>query len=659
MLKLRHIAFLILLSGAWGLKAQDTIPPVITLNPAATGCINLTCGNTPYVDPGCKAIDNVDGDISSLVKVTGYVNTRRVGEYKLTYTVTDQAGNSDTVYRNICVANTIGPQWPSYKFEPYVLRNHNDYFISTYQLPITRYHYDWIIDGDTVEELENVMAFSKKFFDHNEHEVCISENYCNADTNVVYCTKFSDTMQQSYWLLGNSFRDFDQDCYMNNNDETGPLMYGFLFDNFGKEVSYIGDLLFESGSGFALLDSGKAYTMRFSSYGPDTLNFSCLNHGLTIGPLSYKDSSLNFNFAFNCKPYTSDFFISNLGKWDRCIPGSKTRLCSYFYNKNTNSLSNCNSPDTGRLVYTLKGPAKFIACDTSLFTLDSMSDQRLSLKEKHLSKQSFYHPPFATILVDTNAQITDSVTLTGSIETAISESDKTNNVLSTTFKLNSSYDPNMKTVDKAIVSPGFDGELNYLIQFQNTGTSEAINITVADTLSPLLDTSAFVFLSSSHEMTMTRTGRYLKFEFKNIYLPDSGSNEMASHGYLTFKAKPIQAMQNETSIDNTAYIYFDFNPAVITNTCTTTALDKNSSVSRLTTQDFKIYPNPAEDRLYIQHAGQGSAAYTITDITGRTLLEAPLQTGNNSINISMLKPGLYIVRISTSTGVRDFRILKL
>ena len=46
---------------------------------------------------GIKAIDKEDGDITSKIKVTGSVNTLELGEYKLTYSVTDSNGATTTV----------------------------------------------------------------------------------------------------------------------------------------------------------------------------------------------------------------------------------------------------------------------------------------------------------------------------------------------------------------------------------------------------------------------------------------------------------------------------------------------------------------------------------------------------------------------------------
>ena len=68
----------------------DQDKPVITLN----GTSPMTIGYlTAFVDPGATATDNLDGDITSLIVVTGSVNVNVPGPYTLTYNVQDATGN--------------------------------------------------------------------------------------------------------------------------------------------------------------------------------------------------------------------------------------------------------------------------------------------------------------------------------------------------------------------------------------------------------------------------------------------------------------------------------------------------------------------------------------------------------------------------------------
>jgi hypothetical protein len=89
-------------------KNVDDIKPVITLKGSNPMKIQV---NTQYVEPGATAQDNVDGDISSKIQITGSVNVSKVGTYTRTYTVSDNAGNTATKTRTVNVVTNIIPEW--------------------------------------------------------------------------------------------------------------------------------------------------------------------------------------------------------------------------------------------------------------------------------------------------------------------------------------------------------------------------------------------------------------------------------------------------------------------------------------------------------------------------------------------------------------------
>jgi hypothetical protein len=69
----------------------DTTPPVVTL----LGDANVThILNTAWVDPGTTATDALDGNLSTQVVVSGIVGVNATGNYVLTYSVSDSAGNA-------------------------------------------------------------------------------------------------------------------------------------------------------------------------------------------------------------------------------------------------------------------------------------------------------------------------------------------------------------------------------------------------------------------------------------------------------------------------------------------------------------------------------------------------------------------------------------
>lgn len=134
------------------------------------------------------------------------------------------------------------------------------------------------------------------------------------------------------------------------------------------------------------------------------------------------------------------------------------------------------------------------------------------------------------------------------------------------------YDPNDKTsipigkgtehyIEEA------DSIIEYLVRFQNTGNDTAKNVVIRDFIASELNINSFKFISSSHNMTyQIKDTREITFSFNDIYLPDSNVNYTGSQGYVKFSLNLEQGLNPGDLIENTAHIYFDQNPAVVTNT---------------------------------------------------------------------------------------------
>lgn len=81
---------------------RDDTPPTIRLRGYST--VYVSCGKK-FNDPGCKAEDDVDGDLTASIQRSGSVDTSAAGTYTLTYRVSDGGGNTAEVTRKVKVYN--------------------------------------------------------------------------------------------------------------------------------------------------------------------------------------------------------------------------------------------------------------------------------------------------------------------------------------------------------------------------------------------------------------------------------------------------------------------------------------------------------------------------------------------------------------------------
>lgn len=221
-----------------------------------------------------------------------------------------------------------------------------------------------------------------------------------------------------------------------------------------------------------------------------------------------------------------------------------------------------------------------------------------------------------------------------------------------------SFDPNDKQVlqGKEIYEDEVDGYLDYIVRFQNTGSASAVNITVTDNLSENLNWNTFRTLSSSHDYRVEiLDGNAVSFIFEDIYLPPESSDPEGSNGYIAFQIKPNQTLSIGDEVENTANIYFDFNPPIITNTVMTKVVEELSindfSLERLVT----LHPNPVSSTLQIQTSNsltfQGATVYSVL---GKELV----MTSEKQINMEAFSTGVYFVKIATNKGSVTKKIVK-
>jgi uncharacterized repeat protein (TIGR01451 family) len=220
------------------------------------------------------------------------------------------------------------------------------------------------------------------------------------------------------------------------------------------------------------------------------------------------------------------------------------------------------------------------------------------------------------------------------------------------------YDPNDKTP-----TPLGDGEygnippstesIEYLIRFQNTGTDTAFNVIIKDQLDPNVNWHSLTPIAYSHDMTVALGfDGEVRFTFNDIMLPDSNVNEVASHGFVKYKIDLNEGLALGTSIYNTANIYFDFNPAIVTNTTVNTLhVDNVSVIELINERDILVYPNPFRESttVYFSEGLSENSSLQIVDLLGNQVYFLDRITGNSlEIQSSTFNAGVYILVVQDS-----------
>jgi uncharacterized repeat protein (TIGR01451 family) len=247
---------------------------------------------------------------------------------------------------------------------------------------------------------------------------------------------------------------------------------------------------------------------------------------------------------------------------------------------------------------------------------------------------------------------TSSITPTGSV----SDCCTANNAGSLLQLVGNSYDPNDKSVDREeSMDPSVQDELTYTIRFQNTGTAPAQDVFIIDTLSANLDWTTIEVIEATHTMHMIDLGGgVIRFDFPQIWLADSTTNEPMSHGHVVFKIKELVTNTEGSQIYNTGHIYFDWNPAIVTNT--TYNVNATLGINEIEYQVL-VYPNPVGDLLTIQ-GNANIISVELVSISGQLIETYTPEAIVTSINTANLSTGIYLLQIRTENGLSTKKILK-
>jgi uncharacterized repeat protein (TIGR01451 family) len=252
----------------------------------------------------------------------------------------------------------------------------------------------------------------------------------------------------------------------------------------------------------------------------------------------------------------------------------------------------------------------------------------------------------------------DTVHTSYSISPSTGDADTTNNTTEAVDTVRSSFDPNEMSVSpEGFIDAGT--QLQYTINFENTGNDTAHNISIMDTLSNNVNIHSLKILAASSAMNtaIIHEDGYniVKFDFPAINLLDSSHHNQCD-GVVMFNINALPGLAPGTLINNRAGIFFDDNEVVMTNSVQD-IIKEVEGTNRLVISKVELFPNPATDELTVKADAAVFSTLTICNSMGQALICRKCNV-QSTINVSMLPQGLYYITLKGAYGIRTLKFIK-
>jgi hypothetical protein len=354
----------------------------------------------------------------------------------------------------------------------------------------------------------------------------------------------------------------------------------------------------------------------------------------------------NINFAISVSSFT-DLSITNL-PLSEPIPGfNYQHMLLYSNNGSLSSSGNINFiKDPAVSMVNVSEPSALINPNGFTYNFTNLPPLQTGT-----IIATMYVPVLPNVSLDQLLITSASINSTSGVDAIPS-----NNTSSSYQFVSGSYDPNdiVESHGRDILHSSFSSEdyLYYTIRFENTGNGNAINISIDNLLDSKLDESTLEMVSSSHNYIMDRISNTVNWKFNNIQLPPSVSNSNVGKGYVMYKIKPKTGYAVGDIIPNTAEIFFDTNPAVVTNTF------EHEFVSQLSIPEYSnntiiVYPNPAKEQITVQLSPNNFIKQVnLVDMLGRIIMTKHYNSSNTTeiLSLNEVENGTYLLEITTDNN---------
>jgi len=500
-------------------------------------------------------------------------------------------------------------------------------------------------NGNILQQFNSSYDTDIQFICIDSNELNVVENgYQNDDSAVVIHPYCSFVLGGDYFeITGNILVDLGTGCLPYTISSIFDVQFT-VTDNISSDTFYVNNLneyYYTLPEGNHLLSS----QLVESDY-------------WTISP-----SSTNLSFPSDPSPFVQDFCLSPNGIYndleivivpiEAARPGFDTNYKIIYKNKGNTTLSGsidftfddnymdllssnpvADSQTIGNLVWNYASLQPFETREVSLtMTLNTPTDANFPLNSG------------------------DSLNYSATINPVVSDETPDDNTTNLNQVVVNSYDPNDKACleGEAVTLDQVGKYVHYIVRFENTGSTSAVNIVVKDTIDiSKYDISTLLPLNASHDFyTRIRNGNEVEFIFENIQLPFDDAN---NDGYILYKIKTLPTLSVGDSFSNQANIYFDYNAPIITNN-ETTIIQENLSIDEFNLSDVMIYPNPTREFFKIKNLSSSNIkTIELFNISGEKLKEFSI---SENYGINDLSSGVYFIKIKTERTETNRKLIKI
>ena len=506
------------------------------------------------------------------------------------------------------------------------------------------YNFTWYSGWGGVTYAGNTQTISNLAYGTNLSVSVTDANGCIPNTNYYDSTVIQYDPSCYDNITGYVFADTNGNClfdvgeqgmnaaYVVAQDQNGQYFYaspdstGFYDINVLPGIYTVGVSL-NSYSSCSAISCTSSYKDTFTTTG---LVSSGNNFGVAVGG--------NFDLGVH---------LGYLGS----APGQQRKYWVYYYNWGSTSVAN------GLLTF-VHDPAISLDSTIPAYTSYNAGTQTITWDiVNNLAPQQWLNAQHEAVLyftIPSTLPLGTLLSASATINPTTGDCDPSNNSEYTIDSVSASHDPNSKEVSPAGNLSATDTVLSYTIRFQNTGNAPATLVVIKDTLSPNVDPATVVPGASSSKYKFSISGSgVLTFIFEPINLPDSSHDPIGSNGFVKYTVQTKKNLPLGSQVNNTAYVYFDANPAVVTNTTSSLRSNYPTGVSDIANSKMtaQVVPNPVHGQSLIEFNGAtGTISLQITDELGNVIMNNTEVSKSYMLVAETLAPGIYFYTAKDAIG---------